>query len=145
MFLTSPLHYFHLLQRPAQCKVLFITNFSSQDFSNVFLDCTVYTTLSRHASYFGYTEATCRGRGGSRGCAWRPSCANASGATASNRNPFWCHWQSRQVQVASHLGLDRGWPLETVWQIEVAGRLGLGAGGGRGLTAEIFSWSIAQA
>ena len=73
--------------------------------------CAVYTTLARHASYFGYTEAACRGRGGGRGGAWRPSCAKASGAAASDRNPqaFWCHWQSRPVQVASHPGRDRGW------------------------------------
>ena len=40
--------------------------------------------------------------GGGRGGALRPSCAKASGAAASDRNPFWCHWQSRPVQVTSH-------------------------------------------
>ena len=34
--------------------------------------CTVYTTLARHASYFGCTEAACRGRGESRGGAPAP-------------------------------------------------------------------------
>ena len=77
-------------------------------------------SVARHASYFEYTEAACRGRSGGRGGAWRPSCAKASGAAASDRNPFWCHWQSesRPVQGASHPGRDRGWPLETVWQLE---------------------------
>ena len=71
----------------------------------------MYTTLACHASYNGYTEAACRGRCCGRGSAWRPSCAKASGAAASGRNPqaFWCHWQSRPVQFAGHPGRDSGW------------------------------------
>ena len=97
MFLTSSLHCFHLLPRPAQCRVLFITNFSSQDFSNIFLDCTVHTILARpdctvhtilvrpdcpcqDSWVLFWIQTTSRGRCGS--CAWSPSCATASCAAA---------------------------------------------------------------
>ena len=75
-----------------------------------------------------------------------PECAKASGAAASDRNPFWCHWQSRPVQVTSHPVVTLAGHLKrSAGQLELAGGLGLAAGGGRGLTAQIFSKWIAQA
>ena len=107
-FLTSPLHSLHLLQRPSQCRVLFITNFSSQDFSNIFLDCTVYTMARPVSRVLFWIQGYYRPR------PWATAAASpgvpavpqpAVLQPASARNPFWC--QSRQVQEAKHGAVPR--------------------------------------